>query len=410
MRDDRAPATEAAPPRLPLPEFIALMAFLFATVAFSIDSMLPSLPQIAAELTPADVNRAQLILTAFMAGMGVGTLLAGPVSDAIGRKPAMTLGFVIYGAAAVLAAFAQSLETLLLARFVQGLGASGPRIVGIAMIRDLHAGREMARIQSFVHMLFILVPAIAPSLGQAIVAAAGWRGIFAAFVAFAATGALWLNLRQPETLPVARRIPLRPASLAAAAREVLGDRDVLICTATIALGFGQMFALLSSAQQLFGETYGRGAHFPLWFAAMALLSAIGIVINARLVMRRGMRRMASDAYALLVLSSAAMLALLLGGLPPAPLGFPVFFLWAVGVFMMAGVTFGNLNGLALLRMGHVAGMAASLVSAASTLLAITIAAPIGLLYDGTAVSVVAATLVCSTAAWGLMRLLDRDRG
>lgn len=410
MRDIRDPQTVAARRRLPLPEFVALLAFLFATVAFSIDSMLPSLPEIAAELTPQDVNRAQLVLTSFMAGMGLGTLLAGPISDAIGRKPAMTLGFAIYGAAAVTAIFARSLEMLLLARFVQGLGAAGPRIVGIAMIRDLYAGREMAKIQSFVNMLFILIPAVAPSMGQAIIAVTGWRGIFAAFVAFAAAGALWLNLRQPETLPAPARIPLRPGPLLVAAREVLGDRDVRICTITLALGFGQMFALLSSAQQLFGETYGLGARFPLYFAAMALLSATGTVLNARLVMRLGMRRIARTAYAAQVLSSGVMLVLLLGGALPAGLAFPAFFLWAVGVFTMAGVTFGNLNGLALLRMGHVAGMAASLVSAVSTVLAISIAAPVGLLYDGTAVPVVTATLVCSAAAWWLMRFLDHTRG
>lgn len=409
MRDLRALETPSVRGRLPLPEFIGLMAFLFATVAFSIDSMLPSLPQIAAELTPQDVNRAQLVLTAFMAGMGLGTLVAGPISDAIGRKPAMTIGFAVYGAAAVMAVFAQSLEMLLLARFIQGLGASGPRIVGLAMIRDLYAGREMAKIQSFVNMLFIMIPAVAPSLGQGIIAVAGWRGVFGAFVAFAVVGTLWLNLRQPETLPADRRIPMRPRPLAAAAREVLRDRDVRICTATIALGFGQMFALLSSAQQLFGETYGLGARFPLWFAAMALLSAAGTVINARLVMRLGMRRIASSAYALQVLSSSVMLGLLLmGDALPAPLRFPAFFLWAVGVFTMAGVTFGNLNGLALLRMGHVAGMAASLVSAASTTLMLMIAAPVGLLYDGTAVPVVTATLICSGVAWCLMRLLNRE--
>lgn len=395
---------------LPLPEFIALMAFLFATVAFSIDSMLPSLPQIAFELSPQDVNRAQLVLTAFMAGMGVGTLLAGPLSDAIGRKEAMTTGFVIYAGAAILAVFSQSLEMLLLARFVQGLGASGPRIVGLAMIRDLYSGREMARIQSFVNMLFILIPAVAPSMGQAIIAVAGWRGVFAAFVIFAVIGALWLNLRQPETLAPVRRIPLRPGPLLAAAREVVGDRDVRICTLTLSLGFGQMFALLSSAQQLFGETYERGARFPLWFAAMALLSAMGTMINARLVMRLGMRWLASAAYAAQVVLSSVMLVLLLTDALPGALRFPAFFIWAVGVFTMAGVTFGNLNGLALLRMGHVAGMAASLVTAASTVLAVSIAAPVGLLYDGTAIPVVTATLICSAVAWWLMRALDRAHG
>jgi len=389
--------------RLSQTEFVALVAFVFATVAFSIDSMLPSLPQIAAELTPEDVNRAQLILTSFMAGMGLGTLFAGPISDAIGRKPALTLGFGLYIAAAGFAIFAGSLEGLLLARFVQGLGAAAPRIAGLAMVRDLYEGRRMAQIMSFVNMLFILIPAVAPSMGAVIIAGFGWRGVFGAFIVFGILGSLWLNLRQPETLPPPARNPLRLARLIASAREVLTSRDVVLCTLTIGLGFGQMFALLSSAQQLFGEAYGRADSFPLWFAFMALLSAIGTIINARLVMRLGMRHLASIAYAAQVVISAIMLTLLLGNLVPESLRFAMFFLWATSVFTMAGVTFGNLNALALQRMGHVAGMAASLVSAISTMIAVAIAAPVGLLYNGTALPVVTATLICSAAAWLVMR-------
>lgn len=392
--------------RLPLPEFIAMMAFLFATIAFSVDAMLPALPEIAQTLSPDNQNRAQLILTSFVAGMGVGTLFAGPVSDAIGRKRAITLGFAIYAAAAVAAIFAQSLEVLLIARFVQGLGASGPRIVGLAMVRDLYQGREMARITSFVSMVFIMVPALAPVLGAGLIHLAGWRGVFLAFLVFAAVGALWLNLRQYETLAPADRRPLRTGPLKAAAREVLGNRQVMLCTLILTLGFAQMFGLLASAQQLFGEAYGRGDTFPMWFAAMAILSGAGTILNARFVMRLGMRRIAGRAYVMQTLVSAVMLSLLLGDVLPDSLRFPAFFLWAVSVFLMAGVTFGNLNALALQRMGHVAGMAASLVAAISTIMATLIAAPVGLLYDGTAVPVVTSTLICSGLAWALMRGLD----
>lgn len=392
--------------RLPLPEFIAMLAFLFATIAFSIDAMLPALPEIAAELTPQNVNRAQLILTAFVAGMGLGTLFAGPISDAIGRKPAMTLGFGIYIGATIAALMAQSLEMLLLARFVQGLGASGPRIVGLALVRDLYQGREMARITSFVMMVFILIPAVAPALGAGFIWMAGWHGVFLAFLLFALIGAGWLNLRQAETLPSERRRPLRAGTLAAAAREVLSDRQVMFCTLILTLGFGQMFGLLSSAQQLFGEAYGKGASFPAWFALMALLSGSGTILNAVFVVRFGMRRIAKWAYAMQTCVSGAMLVLLMGDLLLEPLKFPAFFLWAVSVFFMAGVTFGNLNALALQRMGHIAGMTASIVSAISTLAAVLIAAPVGLLYDGTALPVVVATLACSGLALWLMRFLD----
>ena len=397
----------AAPParRLSLPEFIAMLAFLFATIAFSIDAMLPALPEIAAALTPEDVNRAQLILTAFVGGMGLGTLFAGPISDAIGRKRAITLGFVVYALAAVAAIFAPSLELLLAARFVQGLGAAGPRIVGLALVRDLYEGREMARISSFVMMIFILVPAVAPAVGQGIIWAVGWRGVFAAFVAFALIGGLWLNLRQAETLPPERRRPLRLGMLLAGAREVLGDRQVMLATITLTLGFGQMFGLLSSAQQLFGETYGKGDQFPMWFALMALLSGSGTILNATFVMRYGMRRIAKAAYVMQTIVSAVMLVLMLSGALADWARFPAFFFWAVSVFFMAGVTFGNLNALALQRMGHIAGMAASIVAAVSTLLAVVIAAPVGLLYNGTPIPVITTTLICSALAWALMNRL-----
>ncbi|AYF01831.1 multidrug effflux MFS transporter [Paracoccus yeei] len=392
--------------RQPLPEFIAMMALVFAVIAFSIDSMLPALPQIAQTLTPENVNRAQLVLTAFMAGMGVGLFVAGPLSDTFGRKPVITLGFAIYALASIAAVFAQSLEMLLVARFVQGLGAAGPRIVSLALVRDLYQGREMARITSFVMMIFILVPAVAPSVGAVVIHLVGWRGVFGSFVLLALVGSLWVNLRQPETLPPARRRPMNLASLIASAREVLGHRQVQLVTVIMTLGFGQMFALLSSAQQLFAETYGKGDQFPLWFAGMALLAGTGTVLNARYVVRLGMRRIVKSAYAMQVVVSGTMLVLVWGDLLPEPLRFPAFFFWAVSVFFMAGVTFGNLNAMALQHMGHVAGMAASVVAAVSTIGAVLIAAPVGQLYDGTALPMVLATLACSGLALLLMRRVD----
>ncbi|MDO5527962.1 MAG: multidrug effflux MFS transporter [Paracoccus sp. (in: a-proteobacteria)] len=393
--------------RLKLPEFVAMLAFLFATVAFSIDAMLPALPEYARLMTPDAPNRAQLILTSFVAGMGIGTLFAGPISDAIGRKPAITIGIMIYVLAAIAAIFAQSLEALLIARFVQGLGVAGPRIVGLALVRDLYAGREMARITSLVMMIFILVPAMAPLLGAIIIDLAGAQGVFGAFVVFGMIGLIWVNLRQAETLPPERRRPARIAPMLEATRELIADRQVVLSTIVMTLGFGQMFALLSAAQQLFGVTYGRGEEFPLWFAAMALLSGSGTVLNAVYVVRFGMRRIARWAYAMqIVVSGVALLLMASGALPPRA-EFALFFFWATSVFFMAGVTFGNLNALALQNMGHIAGIAASVIAAASTIGAVAIAAPVGLMFDGTALPIVGATLFCSALAWWLMRgLID----
>lgn len=396
------PDTVPAPRRLPQGELIALLAFLFATVAFSMDAMLPALPEIAAQLTPGDVNRAQLILTSFMAGMGLGTLFAGPVSDAIGRKPAMAMGFAVYLFASVIALFVNSLELLLAARFLQGLGAAAPRIVGTALVRDLYSGREMARITSFIMMVFMIVPAMAPLIGQGFIALMGWKGVFVGFLIFGAIGWLWLSLRQPETLPAAARRPLQVGALWTGVREVLSDRQVVLSTITMSLGFGQMFALLSTSQQLFGEGYGKGDQFPLWFAAMAILAGTGTLINSRLVMRIGMRRIARAAYAAQIGLSALFLLVLLTDALPQGWRFSVFFLWAVGLFMMAGLTFGNLNAMAMQRMGHIAGLTASVVAAISTLGAVVIAAPVGLAYDGTAIPVAAAAVVCSVLAWVIM--------
>lgn len=385
--------------RLKLFEFTALLALLTAMVAFAIDAMLPALADIAAELTPGNVNRAQLVLTAFMLGLGLGTFFAGPLADAIGRRRTIGLGVGLYILGAGLGAVAQNLELLLAARFVQGIGAAGPRIASMALVRDLYSGREMARVTSFIAMIFILIPAAAPALGQLIIGVAGWRGVFVAFMAFSVVALTWLYARQPETLDPARRRPFRLASLRAGAAEVLGSREVRLYTLVMALGFGQMFALLSSAQQIFAEGYGITDAFPRWFALMALLSGAGTMLNARFVVHLGMRRIVRAAYAMQVVAAALMLAAMA---LPGGAGFAVFFIWAVSLFFMAGVTFGNLNALAMQHMGHLAGMTASVVMAVSTVIAVAIAAPIGLAFNGTPLPVVAAALLASGLAWFLM--------
>lgn len=380
-----------------------MIAMLFATIAFSIDAMLPALPQIAAELTPDAVNHAQLILTAFVLGMGLGTAFAGPISDATGRKPAIAGGFALYIGGAILAHYAPTIELLLAARVIQGLGAAGPRIVGLALVRDLYEGREMARVTSFAMTIFMIVPAVAPSIGALIIGFAGWRAVFLAFVLFGLIATGWVSLRQPETLTPAHRRPLSGHNILLSAREVLSNRDIRIYTVVMTLGFGQMFGLLSSAQQLFSETYDQGENFPKWFALMAGIAATASILNAKLVMRVGMRRLATDAYLWQAISSVVVMALVLGGIGTGSFGFAVFFLWGSSVFFMAGLTFGNLNALALQRMGHIAGMAASVISAISTVFAVMIAGPLGQAFDGTAVPVIAGVVLCSTLAWLLMR-------
>ncbi len=393
------------PRRLPRIEFVALMATMFATIAFSIDAMLPALPEIAAELTPDAPNRAQLILTSFVLGMGLGTLFTGPLSDAYGRRPVILGGAALYILGAALAWSASSLELVLAARVLQGLGAAGPRVVALAIVRDLYDGRRMAQLMSFVMMVFTVVPALAPSLGAAIIAVTGWRGIFGAFAVFSALSVLWLWLRQSETLAPALRRPFRLPLLRAGAIEVLSNRQVALIIVVLTLTFGAMFGVLSSTQPLFDVTFGRGDSFPLWFAGIALVSALGSLLNARIVMQIGMRRVATLAYLAQVILSAGILALNAFSPWPATWAFALYVVWTTSIFFMVGLTIGNLNALAMAPMGHIAGMAASIIGAVATVIAVFIAAPIGLAFDGTPGPIAAGVLVCSAISWAITRRL-----
>jgi len=390
-------------PTLSMPEFVAMMAIIFATLAFSIDAMLPAFPAIAAELTPDAVNRAQLIVLAFVLGMGVGTIFAGPLSDTYGRKNIITGGIAIYILGSILAYFAQSLELLLAARVLQGFGAAGPRIVPIAMVRDLYEGRRMAQITSFITTVFMLVPAIAPSVGAVIIGLAGWRFIFIAFVLFSLIGVSWLNIRQPETLLPENRRPLKFRGLKGAALEVVTNKLVLIFIAALTLAFTQLFSIIASTQQIYDQTYGKGDSFPLWFALTALLASFGTILNAKLVMKHGMRRLATSAFAAQSLFTMVFLILITTIDLSLEISFALWFLWSVSIFFMVGITLGNLNALALQPLGHIAGMAASLISAISTIIAVFFVAPIGLAFDGTPVPLLIGTLICAVLAFLLMR-------
>jgi DHA1 family bicyclomycin/chloramphenicol resistance-like MFS transporter len=390
MRDIPPPAPQGsvtAPPIAPRPalhraEFIALMAMMAATVAFSIDAMLPGLARIAADLSPEAPNRAQLVITAFLSGLGVGTLLAGPLSDSYGRRKVILAGAAIYMGGAALAMVADALDTLLFARAVQGLGAAAFRIVSLAIIRDTASGRDMARLMSFVMMVFALTPATAPLIGAGLIALGGWRAVFAAFIVFAALLSAWMMARLPEPLPPARRSRFRLRPLLIAARSVVAHPVTRRAIAVQMLAMTTLFTSLSVVQPTFDTTFGRGAEFPLWFFGMALVAGSGSLVNARLVGRLGMVRMVRGALMVQVgMTALAILAWVIG-LPPGA-QFAVFLVWQTGVFMQAGFTLGNLNALAMAPMGAIAGMAASVTGAVATLGSVALAIPIGQQFDGT---------------------------
>ena len=366
------------------PEFIALIAMMFATIAFSIDAMLPALPEIGHELSPDDLNKAQLVLTSFVLGMGIGTFFTGPLSDAFGRKSVMVAGSALYILAAFVAWMSTTLEVVLIARVVQGVAAAAPRVVGVAVMRDLFVGREMAKMMSLAMMVFTVFPAVAPLIGAGIIAVSGWRGIFLAFILFAIIMVSWMSLRLPETLPPSGRTPFRAPRLVAAMREVLRHPVVRLSILVQSLCLGMLFTMLSMVHQVYEVIFDRAASFPMWFAAIGLFSATASILNAALVERVGMRAMVTWSLIAQAVISFAMLAY--GQIVPSgPELFFLFVFWQTSLFFMAGTTIGNLNAIAMEPMGHIAGMAASIMGGLSTVIAAMIAAPIGLMFNGSLV-------------------------
>ncbi len=391
---------------LPQGEFIALMAMVAATVAFSIDAMLPALPEMAEALSPDNLNRAQLIITSFVLGMGVGTLFTGPLSDAFGRKPVMIGGAIVYILACMVAWQAQTLEVMLAARVVQGLGAAGPRVVAMALIRDLYAGADMARILSFVMIVFALVPALAPTVGHYIVTVFEWHAIFVAFMLFSLLTTVWLLLRQPETLTPERRRPLSIRTLWSAVVEMFTHPTARLSILIQTLTFGMLFSMLSSTQQVFDQTFGQGDVFHLWFGGIAVVAASSGFLNARLVGRLGMRAIIRAMYIGQIVVTVVLIAVLTTG-SPFGLGFAAYVLWVLTNFFQAGMTIGNLNALAMEEMGHIAGLAASVIAAVATIGAVLIAAPIALQFDGTPLPMAIGTLILAAVALWLTTMIKR---
>ena len=391
---------------LPQGEFIALMAMVAATVAFSIDAMLPALPEIGADLSPQNLNNAQLIITSFVLGMGLGTFVTGPLSDAFGRKPVMIGGAFVYILACVAAWMAQTLEVMLAARVVQGLGAAGPRVVAMALIRDLYEGPQMARILSFTMIVFALVPALAPTMGHYIVIAAGWRAIFLTFILFSLVTTFWLLLRQPETLSPDKRRPLSLRAIFGAVAEMFVHPTARLSIFIQTLTFGMLFNMLSSTQQVFDQTFGQGDVFHLWFGGLAIIAASSGFLNARLVMRMGMRAIIRAMYTAQIGTTIFLIIITLTT-DLYWLAFGAYVFWVLSNFFQAGLTIGNLNALGMEEMGHIAGLAASVIAAVSTVGAVIIAVPIALQFNGTPLPMAIGGLVCAILALWLTTKIKR---
>ncbi|PYE27126.1 DHA1 family bicyclomycin/chloramphenicol resistance-like MFS transporter [Rhizobium sp. PP-CC-3A-592] len=382
-----------------LRERIVLYACLTSLTALSIDGLLPALRRIGMEMAAAPPLSTQSIIALFIFGMAIGELFLGPLSDAIGRRKALLLGLGLYAVGTLVALQSTSLPMLVLGRILQGIGVAGPKIATRAMIRDQFEGDPMARILSFMFTLFILVPMLAPLLAQGLMMLAGWRAIFAAYLAIAALLGIWFFRRQPETLPPARRIPLRPKSLLANAGRILASRRVVLLILATGLVFGAQLLYLATAADLFFDIYGIAETFPLYFALLAVGVGLASFVNARCVSRYGMEAMARAGYAGLIAAGLAMLAAsaFWSGKPPLAL----FLLSAFPAFFAIGILFGNLNAMAMRSLGNMAGLGASLIASGSSLVSALFATLFGRFYDGTLFTLATALALAGIVAFVL---------
>jgi DHA1 family bicyclomycin/chloramphenicol resistance-like MFS transporter len=386
-------------------EFIALTALMMSMVALSVDTMLPALSEIGRDLGIVDENSCQLIISLFFLGMAAGQLLYGPVSDNTGRKPAIYLGYGLFVTGCLLSIAATNLPVMLAGRFLQGFGTAGPRIVSTAIIRDRYEGSAMARVYSFVMTVFIIVPIIAPALGQGLLLLAGWRAIFASFLTLALITLVWFALRQQETLPGKKRVPFSLNRITGTLLIILGNRSAIGYTVTAGLVFGFFLGYLNSAQQIFQESYALGSEFPYYFAFLALSIGGASLCNARFVMQRTMQFLSKRALVSITILSAGffLFALRSDGLPP---------LWTLMAYLFAtffatGILFGNLNALAMESLGSIAGIGAGVVGSLSTFISLIAGTAIGQSYNGTVLPLTAGFFLLSVAALATMRWVEK---
>lgn len=363
-------------------EFVALIALTMGVTAYGVDNALPAFPVLARVFGVTDPNQLQLLVYVYMTGFGVAQLVYGPISDVVGRRPALLVGLAIFAAGALMAMLSGDLHTLLIARAIQGAGAGAGRVLAVAIVRDRYAGREMARVMSLTMIIFIMVPVLAPAIGGLILLVADWHAIFGSMLAVAVVIGVWFAMRMPETLHPEHRMP------ASAGRVLDGIRTTVTCRPALGYGtavgcmFGSIMGYVGSSQQIFaGEIYRLGAYFPVVFGSVAALMGLAALINSRLVRRHGMHRISHLSMLAFVVVGLALCALALayGGRPPL-----LAFVALLGLGQLAsGLAMPNFNALAMEPLGAVAGTASSFIGSYTTLVGAFFGAMVGQSFDGT---------------------------
>lgn len=387
-------------------EFIAMMAFLMALNALAIDIMLPGLQEIGAALNVENENHRQYVVSAYLIGFGVAQLFYGPIADRFGRRMPMIVGLGIYVVSSLAVVFVPSFESLLLLRFIQGIGSAATRVITVSIVRDVFGGRQMAEVMSLIMMVFMVIPVVAPGIGQVIMLFGDWHWIFVFMAVIALIVGVWMYIRLPETLAPEDVRPFTVKVILEGFRIVLTDRVALCYTIASTFIFGALFGFINSAQQVYVGIYGLGVWFPVAFAAVALFMALSSFVNAKLVGRFGMRKLSHGSLIGFIAINFVWLVVQVLGPQPMP-----FFLF-ITFFSLAMFQFGwigsNFNSLAMEPLGHVAGTASSVLGFMGTIGGSIIGAVIGQAFNGTALPMVTGFFVVSII--GLIFVLIGEKG
>ena len=371
-------------------EFVLLIAALMASNALGIDSMLPALPAIGEALGVGEENRRQLVITFYMLGFGGAQLVYGPLADRFGRKRLLIGCMFLYAGFAALSGLASSFALLLVARTLNGVAAAGARVLVVAVVRDRFEGAAMAQLMSTAMIVFMLVPVLAPSLGQAVLAIGSWRHIFITLALYALALAVWGGLRLPETLAHGARRRLSAGNVREAVAQTLSNRVSIGNTAAMTLTFGALLGYIGSVQQVTSDVFHRPGLIGIVFACVAMPMALSAWLNSRLVMRFGSRRLLLIALAAFTSLAALHLAVMLA-FGETIWSFVALQALTMGCFGLVGA---NAGALAMEPLGHIAGTASALQGLISTIGAALIGLVIGQMFDGTTLPLVAGFVVC----------------
>lgn len=400
-----APAPENPHPGMGFREFVAFIAGLMATNAIAIDSMLPALPQIGQSLAIDTANHTQLVITAYLLGFGGAQLIYGTLADRFGRRKVLLFGLALYTIASVGALFAGSLEVMLAARALQGVGSAATRILAITIVRDCYSGSHMARVMSLAFLVFLSVPILAPSIGQAIMLVAPWRAIFLMLCLLGGILFVWTLTRLPETLHPEDRSPISLGAITHAFDVIIHSRVTVGYVLAMTMVMGGLFGFINSAQQVFADAFKSAELFTLIFAMIAVFMAASSLLNARVVEKLGMRRVSHAAlfgYCAVTLVHAAVV---LAGAEN---------IWTFSALQGAmmfffGLMVSNFNSMAMEPVGHIAGTASSVLGFVSTAGGALLGFALGQHFDGTTLPLTMGFVMLSLAAVAFVLFAERGR-